>query len=346
MQIKTILQTGDPHLDYTQFQLTQRKLDYYAAMFQIADIAIEREVDAVLLTGDLFQTPRPSTPSIACALKWKNKLKKAGIDVIAISGNHEIADPPWIDVLGMQNIARTPYEVDNGAIMQGLPYSTSQVVVQWLEESVVDETLYMVLHQTYEGIAPHPSALDFRLEDVPNNMIILCGHIHQQYIYSDPEKQSTICYAGNTEYWRMGEDLTKSVCIWSEDGHEVVPIKTRPVIDFTLEDDEEDLFTAIASADQLPIVILRYSAGVNKRVIELSKELKNKVLVLKKVPQKEQSTSQIRADPHKKQSPIEFVDGYLKPGTVPNTLARTLLNSPDTVDSALAGFREKYLGVV
>ena len=52
-------------------------------------IILEKEVDFVLLAGDLFNTSMPSIDHLKLAVILLKRLKKAGIPVYAIPGSHD-----------------------------------------------------------------------------------------------------------------------------------------------------------------------------------------------------------------------------------------------------------------
>ncbi len=87
-----ILHTADWHLG--------KKLDFYsrleeqrAVLAEIVNIAEEKEVDLVLLAGDLFDTFNPSNEAAELLYKTLKRLAKDGrVPVIAIAGNHDSPD--------------------------------------------------------------------------------------------------------------------------------------------------------------------------------------------------------------------------------------------------------------
>jgi len=56
---------------------------------QIAQLAIERKVDGVLLAGDLYDKPVPPAEAVTLLDTFFTALSRAGIPVFAISGNHD-----------------------------------------------------------------------------------------------------------------------------------------------------------------------------------------------------------------------------------------------------------------
>jgi exonuclease SbcD len=99
-----ILHTADWHLG--------KRLDYYsrleeqkAALDEICQIANEKEVDLVIIAGDLFDTYNPPNEATEFLYKTLKKLAKHGkVPVVAIAGNHDSPDRVNVaDVLAREN---------------------------------------------------------------------------------------------------------------------------------------------------------------------------------------------------------------------------------------------------
>ncbi|MGQ1786203.1 MULTISPECIES: metallophosphoesterase family protein [unclassified Saccharicrinis] len=119
-----ILHTADWH--------TGKKLESFTrieeqtlVLDEICNIADSENVNAVIISGDLFDTFNPSSEAIELFYKTLKKLSKQGLrPVIAISGNHdspdriETADPLarecGIVFLGYPNSKTTPFVLESG----------------------------------------------------------------------------------------------------------------------------------------------------------------------------------------------------------------------------------------
>jgi len=88
MQIK-FLHAADIHLGYQQYGLEQRYDDFSEAFRWVIDTAIEERVDFLLLAGDLFEKRTLDPRTLLIAVTEFERLKEAGIPVVAIEGNHE-----------------------------------------------------------------------------------------------------------------------------------------------------------------------------------------------------------------------------------------------------------------
>src|SRR6266852_6307947 len=63
--------------------------EYRDALQEVVGIAIQEHVDAVLVSGDLYEQRAPRSDADALVFETLIKLYEAGIRVVAIPGNHD-----------------------------------------------------------------------------------------------------------------------------------------------------------------------------------------------------------------------------------------------------------------
>ena len=90
MTQKRILHTSDWHLGQT-FHGFERTWEHERFLAWLLETVVAREVDALLVSGDVFDTPNPSS---AAQRQWFDFLvavtrERPGCDVVATSGNHD-----------------------------------------------------------------------------------------------------------------------------------------------------------------------------------------------------------------------------------------------------------------
>ena len=85
----TFVHTADNHLGYEQYGLKERFNDFAKAFLSVVDAAIERQADAFLIAGDLFNKRAIDAMTLMQAQEGLQRLKDAGIPAIAIEGNHD-----------------------------------------------------------------------------------------------------------------------------------------------------------------------------------------------------------------------------------------------------------------
>ena len=85
-----LLHTSDWHLGRTFHGLSLLP-DQEAVLGAVADLAAEHNVDAVLISGDLYDRAVPAPESVQCATRILSRIRAAGSAIVAISGNHDSA---------------------------------------------------------------------------------------------------------------------------------------------------------------------------------------------------------------------------------------------------------------
>jgi len=85
-----LLHTSDWHVGKT-LKGRNRLEEQREVLAEIVTIAKAHEVDAVLVAGDLYESAAPSSDAQKLVVSTLRRLAKAGIEVIAIAGNHDHA---------------------------------------------------------------------------------------------------------------------------------------------------------------------------------------------------------------------------------------------------------------
>lgn len=83
-----VLHTADFHAG-RNLRGIDRTPEIHAALCEIADLARSERVDAVLVSGDLFDTGNPSAEAEHVIFDFFLRLRDAGIPAVAIAGNHD-----------------------------------------------------------------------------------------------------------------------------------------------------------------------------------------------------------------------------------------------------------------
>ena len=83
-----ILHTADWHTGKT-FKGRDRLDEQRAVLGEIARIAEQHQVDAVLVAGDVYESAAPSAPAQQLVVQTLLRLRQAGAEVIVIAGNHD-----------------------------------------------------------------------------------------------------------------------------------------------------------------------------------------------------------------------------------------------------------------
>ncbi|HEY8093749.1 MAG TPA: exonuclease subunit SbcD [Acidimicrobiales bacterium] len=115
------LHTGDWHVGKTMRGLS-RADEHRDVLGEIAGIAAEEDVDAVLVAGDLFDTAAPSAESEQIVYQALLALAGTGAHVVVVSGNHDNdrrlqAVAPLLE-LGQVTVAASFRRPDDGGVVE------------------------------------------------------------------------------------------------------------------------------------------------------------------------------------------------------------------------------------
>ena len=114
-----VLHTADWHVGKKLGR--EERQDSEAALNEVVDIARDRDVDAVLVAGDLFDRATPPLDSLNLVLGTLLELAKTGAKVVAIPGNHDSPElfrvlAPLLERFGVY-LVHKPLEPDAGGIV-------------------------------------------------------------------------------------------------------------------------------------------------------------------------------------------------------------------------------------
>src|SRR5438128_7353458 len=85
----SFIHVADTHLGYEQYGVRERFNDFSRAFWDITEDAANRQVDFVIIAGDLFNKRAIDALTLIHAIEGLKKLKERGIPVIAIEGNND-----------------------------------------------------------------------------------------------------------------------------------------------------------------------------------------------------------------------------------------------------------------
>ena len=85
----SFIHVADTHLGYEQYGVRERFNDFSRAFWDIMQDAVNREINFVVIAGDLFNKRAIDALTLIHAIEGLKKLKERGIPVIAIEGNHD-----------------------------------------------------------------------------------------------------------------------------------------------------------------------------------------------------------------------------------------------------------------
>src|ERR1700730_3698642 len=85
----SFIHVADTHLGYEQYGVRERFNDFSRVFWDITEDAVKRNVDFMVIAGDLFNKRAIDAQTLIHGIEGLKKLKDKGIPVIAIEGNHD-----------------------------------------------------------------------------------------------------------------------------------------------------------------------------------------------------------------------------------------------------------------
>ncbi len=223
-----LLHAADLHLDAPFPSLgsgeQERRADFIQTFERIVTLAIKSEVDLLLVAGDLFDRPRPSSAVVGKVQAAFRRLVDRGIVPVVLPGTHDSVVPGD----SVYRTAEFP-----GAVMLTNPRVEEPVCVQVREKSVFlygfayrgfdsDEAFAGMSRRAAEGV--HIGLLhgsrqgspewDYRKKDLPftldhlrawNLDYVALGHYHSFELFQAAGRLYG-CYPGSPEGKRFGEN--------------------------------------------------------------------------------------------------------------------------------------------
>lgn len=206
------LHIADVHLGNQQYNLARRFNDFGQAFLDAVDLAVERNVDAVVIAGDLFHKASVEPKTLLIAEEGLKRLQAASIEAIAVHGNHDraryLAQSSWLDYLaerGLFHLLTPVFDEGRARLEPEISYVDVDGVrfigVPWLGAAaarVLHEVAdccaalpadgiacnVLVTHSGVEGQMPHmPGGLSFA-ELAPlraHVQYLALGHLHKPY---------------------------------------------------------------------------------------------------------------------------------------------------------------------
>jgi len=244
-----ILHCSDLHLGrkvsgsiYSRYFKTRYE-DYFSSFRGIADFAISKDIDIMMISGDIFDKKDLSPDALERAEYIFKDLKDAGIKIIAVEGNHDrlfdFENASWLDYLKNKDymIILRPSVKDgkvffeswdgrkggtlevNGVRFYGLGYQGVNFpeYIESLSQILDKNTLNIIM--IHAGVSNQkemiiPGFLELK-DFAPLDgkcFYIASGHAHEKGIYE--LGMSKIFIPGAPEYWDLSESGEKGFLIY------------------------------------------------------------------------------------------------------------------------------------
>ncbi|MDE2845207.1 MAG: DNA repair exonuclease [Gemmatimonadota bacterium] len=263
MSLVRFVHTADLHLD-SPFQGIRGKVPSYvmevlreatfAAYDQIVDLCIQKQVDACLVAGDVYDSADRSLRAQIRFVSGLERLDAAGVRTFICHGNHDPTDG-WEARLALPpSCVRFGVDVGTAPVFPDDPHRAAVHGISY-PRSVVEENLALrfhndtnasaashvkynigLLHATVGGNTGHPNYSPCTIEDLIGTAFDYwaLGHVHTRQVLR--EERPTIVYPGNPQGRHPLETDRRGVYIVdvAEDGLTVLDFVETDVVRWEL----------------------------------------------------------------------------------------------------------------
>lgn len=246
----TIGHLGDLHLGRSYLSnvgeggINQRELDGYEIFDAAITDLIAREVDVVVLPGDMYDTAKPPVRAEQALFGGTERLTRAGIIVVGITGNHDHSTTELTPIIHLSErfgafVAHEQGHVDVGDVrFHQLPFRSIEAHVTGERpfapfDFAEGKPNVLVAHSSVRGdniprgVAEHDRIMlpDEVLHD-PRFSVVLLGHIHMDIQVDDG---GNAFYPGTLERLDWNEALeTPGYYVHTLEGRELVRSERVP----------------------------------------------------------------------------------------------------------------------
>jgi len=219
-----IAHLADIHLGKKQYHLGFRENDIYELFNDAIDIILREHVKTVVISGDLFDEPRPKNKALKIAIDGFKKLEDRGIKIILVPGDHErLRTRDMLSLLIFESVldnvvvlgapkdkerVDTEYiDKEYGIAFYALPFfgnkqRARKVMLYFLSKAEAffnkNNSLKKVLvaHYGVEEILPIDAVLS--ISDIPSVDYAAFGHVHKRVITYIP-RGGVLGYPGSID---------------------------------------------------------------------------------------------------------------------------------------------------
>lgn len=249
-----LLHVSDTHLGNRQYGSDTRREDFADAFEQAIEYAIDQDVDAVIHTGDLFDTRDPRLPDLNRCIDILQSLNAADIPFYGIVGNHERKmDDQYLDLIrktgAAERLDASPTLINDEVAIYGIDAVTPPA---WhaedftLDSPPEDVFTILCMHQLLQPPVPEIQA-EHPLDDVLDRVnldldALALGDYHESV--GTVERGTTVWYSGSTERCAVDEDAARSVSLLEIENSELTrrqkELDTRDFETITINFTEDD----------------------------------------------------------------------------------------------------------
>ena len=222
-------------------QLNSRLLDYVKTFNAIVDSFVDRGVQVLILTGDIFETRHPTSAQLNAFSKCIRRATDLGLDIHIVVGNHDqqrSINTSTVDIFGSLKLDRVSVYPNieriniDGINIVLMPYrdrrmlgtKTNSEAIKLLDEEVnnlikdISGFKMLVGHLMLENTMGEDNPDSFSINELilPLSMFndfdaVVMGHVHRHNVLS--QSNPIIMYSGSMEKVSFGEKAHKKVSL-------------------------------------------------------------------------------------------------------------------------------------
>jgi exonuclease SbcD len=225
------IHTADLHLDTPFKGLSNLNADLanklkdatFKSFKRIIDLCIERKVDFLIISGDIFDSENKSLRAQKEFISEITRLSNQGIHTYFNCGNHDLLNS-WLDILqlpdnvyrfGCDNVESITYTKNGSSIadIYGISFEKKEVRKNTAAKYKLNDNpspiSIAVHHGTIGKAGIHENYAPFKIEDIINQKFDYwaLGHIHTRQVIHEAEPM--IVYPGNPQGRDFGETGAK-----------------------------------------------------------------------------------------------------------------------------------------
>lgn len=285
--------SADWHYGYRQYGFYQRELDFYSAGIDLAEKVIQSKADALIVAGDIFDSPKPPAMAVLAVQAVVRMLDKNGIPVFAIDGNHDFTSGHWLQVCNIRTISTTvEYK---GIRIRGIDAARPAVFNTVLDQLVAanEKIDVIVIHQALGELADFQAREITAMEMAPKLTklgvrYVAMGDIHD---YHEMDLGGIrFVYSGSIEMNAIDEKQDKSMSLVDITKDELhtssMPLQIRPIYERHLRT-QEDMDMILADIDKCnrpPLVVIWYEPEQKELAHKVEALLKDRGIMFRVVP--------------------------------------------------------------
>lgn len=204
----------------------------FQSFHRIVDTAITRNVDFIIISGDLFDDEDRSIRAQARFRDEMSRLAERGIEAFVIHGNHDSLSGNWLPLAWPENVRVFGPEVEvfpfekNGEVLAhlyGFSYpqrAVTEKMIRFYEKKPGARFHIGMLHGQAEGNGDHASYAPFTVHELLEKEFDYwaLGHIHKHQLLAE---EPPIVYPGNIQGLNPKETGEKGCMLVEMDGNEV-----------------------------------------------------------------------------------------------------------------------------